>query len=86
MVHYEPGATFSMHHDSSSFNGRLLTAFYYLNEVGDGGETAFPAADGAMSAEEAMGVADPAAAGSGVVVTPRNPYCAQPLGSYYRGT
>ena len=60
-----------MHHDSSTFNSRLLTAFYYLNEVTEGGETAFPAADGAMSVEEAMGLSAPAVRGSGVIVPPR---------------
>lgn len=73
VVHYEAGATFGMHHDSSSFNPRLLTAFYYLNEVEAGGQTAFPAADGAMAPADAMRLADPAHpdAGSGLLVPPQ---------------
>ena len=60
-----------MHHDSSAFLPRYLTAFYYLNNVEAGGETAFPAADGAMVPAEAMALKDPAAAGVGLVVRPR---------------
>ena len=71
VVHYTPGAQFGMHHDSSRFLPRLLTAFYYLNDVESGGETAFPAADGAMQPSEAMALTDPAAHGKGLVVTPR---------------
>ena len=65
VVHYDGAKrqTFGMHHDSSSFQPRLLTAFYYLNEVEEGGQTVFPAADGAMDAAEAMALAEPAAAG-----------------------
>ena len=37
-VHYGTGASFGMHHDSSRFLPRLLTAFYYLNDVEAGGE------------------------------------------------
>ena len=70
VVHYSQGATFGMHHDSSAFLPRLLTAFYYLNGVEDGGETAFPAADGAMSPNEALALTDPAAAGAGLLVKP----------------
>ena len=70
LVHYSQGAAFGMHHDSSAFLPRLLTAFYYLNEVEGGGETAFPAADGAMSPDEALALAEPAAAGGGLVVKP----------------
>lgn len=55
VVHYGPGQSFGMHHDSSSFQPRYLTAFYYLNRVddGDGGETHFPAADGALTPQQA---------------------------------
>ena len=70
VVHYSQGATFGMHHDSSAFLPRLLTAFYYLNGVDDGGETAFPAADGAMSPNEALALTEPAAAGGGLLVKP----------------
>ena len=70
LVHYSAGATFGMHHDSSSFLPRYLTAFYYLSEVEAGGETAFPAADGAMTPAEAMALKEPAAEGSGLVVKP----------------
>ena len=72
VVHYDGAKrqTFGMHHDSSSFQPRLLTAFYYLNEVEEGGQTVFPAADGAMDAAEAMALAEPAAAGKGLAVTP----------------
>ena len=68
VVHYTEGAHFGMHHDSSRFLPRYATAFYYLNDVGDGGETAFPAADGAMSPTDAMSVTDPAR--HGLVVKP----------------
>ncbi len=71
VVHYSTNATFGMHHDSSKFHARLLTAFYYLNDVPSGGETAFPAADGAMGPEEAMKLMEPAASGAGLVVKPR---------------
>ena len=47
-----------------------LTAFYYLNTPEGGGETAFPAADGAMSPSEALSLADPVASGAGLVVRP----------------
>lgn len=70
LVHYSAGATFGMHHDSSAFLPRYMTAFYYLSEVEQGGETAFPAADGAMSPDEAMALREPAAEGSGLVVKP----------------
>lgn len=46
------------------------TAFYYLNEPLDGGETAFPAADGAMTPADAMALKEPAAEGAGLVVKP----------------
>ena len=45
--------TFGMHHDSSSFRAAAATASYYLNEVDEGGQTVFPAADGALDAAEA---------------------------------
>ena len=70
LVHYSPGAQFGMHHDSSAFLPRLLTAFYYLNDVEGGGETVFPAADGAMSPDDALKLAEPATAGTGLVVRP----------------
>ena len=70
LVHYDSGATFGMHHDSSKFLPRFLTAFYYLNEPDAGGETAFPAAGGAMSPAEAMALREPAAEGAGLVVKP----------------
>ena len=70
LVHYTQGATFGMHHDSSKFLPRYLTAFYYLNEPEGGGETAFPAADGAMTPAEAMALKDPAASGGGLIVKP----------------
>ena len=54
VVHYTPQQSFGMHHDSSAFQPRLLTAFYYLSDVEEGGETLFPAADGAMAADEAL--------------------------------
>ena len=48
VVHYRAGESFGMHHDSSKFQPRQATAFYYLNDVTRGGETYFPAADGAV--------------------------------------
>ena len=59
VVHYSTQQSFGMHHDSSAFQPRLLTAFYYLNHVEEGGETTFPAADGAMPPEEAMRITEP---------------------------
>ena len=47
-----------------------MTANYYLSDVESGGETAFPAADGAMSPAEAMALREPAAEGVGLVVRP----------------
>lgn len=70
VVHYGRGDTFGMHHDSSAFHPRFLTAFYYLNEVRRGGETAFPAANGAMAPDEAMALKEPASDASGLVVAP----------------
>ena len=32
VVHYTAQQSFGMHHDSSAFQPRLLTAFYYLNK------------------------------------------------------
>ena len=69
VVHYEPGATFGMHHDSSKFLPRFLTAFYYLNDGFEGGETAFPAAEGNLKMADAMRIDEPAKAG-GLVVEP----------------
>ncbi|KAL3917153.1 MAG: hypothetical protein SGPRY_006517, partial [Prymnesium sp.] len=43
----------------------------YLLKVADGGETAFPAADGAISPDEAMRLQDPVDRGAGVIVRPR---------------
>lgn len=70
VVHYTEGATFGMHHDSSSFLPRVLTAFYYLNDVAEGGETAFPAADNAMAPDDALKLTEPASSG-GLVVKPQ---------------
>lgn len=53
VVHYGAGGKFELHHDSSAMHTRHLTALYYLNDVEEGGHTAFPAASGAMSADEA---------------------------------
>ena len=50
---------------------RVHAAFYYLNDVEEGGETAFPAADGALSPAEAMALADPGEAKLGLLVPPR---------------
>ncbi len=52
-----------MHHDSSKFQPRQATAFYYLNDVTRGGETYFPAADGAVDL------------GNGSPPRPRSPCC-----------
>lgn len=61
---------FGPHHDSSVFQPRYLTAFYYLNEVEEGGETVFPAADGALTPEEAYALAEPCGGGPGLAVRP----------------
>jgi prolyl 4-hydroxylase len=42
VVRYEAHGQFKVHHDSSAFHPRLLTALMYLNTVDDGGETWFP--------------------------------------------
>ena len=53
MVRYEAGQFYRPHHDSSPFSinrsvhnrvgaGRILTAFLYLNDVAEGGQTRFP--------------------------------------------
>ena len=44
VVKYENGGQFKVHHDSSAFNPRLLTALFYLTTVPEhmGGETWFP--------------------------------------------
>lgn len=48
VVKYEVGGQFKVHHDSSAFHPRLLTALVYLNDApeGGGGETWFPFATG----------------------------------------
>ena len=57
--------------NSSAFASRGgQTAFYYLNDVEGGGETAFPAADGAMTPSEALALSEPQASGGGLVVKP----------------
>ena len=72
VVHYREGAAFGMHHDSSAFLPRHLTAFYYLNDVDGGGETVFPAAEGALAISEAMALStDELASAPGLRVKPR---------------
>lgn len=70
VVHYMSQQRFGMHHDSSAFQPRLLTAFYYLNHVDEGGETLFPAADGAMAPDEALRLDEAAARRVGLAVRP----------------
>ena len=60
-----------MHHDSSKFQPRQATAFYYLNDVTRGGETYFPAADGAVDLGTALAMSEPSADGPGLAVKPR---------------
>ena len=60
-----------MHHDSSKFQPRQATAFYYLNDVTRGGETYFPAADGAVNLGTALAMSEPSADGPGLAVKPR---------------
>ena len=69
VVHYAVGQGFGTHHDSSNFQPRLATAFYYLSDVADGGETVFPSADGAMPPADALALSEPSRAG--LVVKPR---------------
>ena len=38
VVRYPESGRFKVHHDSSSFHPRLLTALFYLNDVGEGKE------------------------------------------------
>ena len=70
VVRYEEGGQFKVHHDSSNFQKRFITALLYLNTptsipsaegVEAGGETWFPFGDssgeGITSTEEAIGVA-----------------------------
>jgi len=46
VVRYESGGFFRMHHDSSAFHKRTMTALIYINSVDSGGETFFPYAPG----------------------------------------
>jgi prolyl 4-hydroxylase len=63
VVKYEHGGQFKVHHDSSAFHSRLLTALIYLNDVPEslGGETWFPFAgerrEFNLSIEEAISTA-----------------------------
>ena len=63
VVKYEKGGQFKVHHDSSAFQPRLLTALIYLNDVPAdmGGETWFPFAgkrrEFNLSVEEAISTA-----------------------------
>ena len=63
VVKYDIGGQFKVHHDSSTFHPRLLTALLYLNSVPDnmGGETWFPFAGKRrsfdLSIEEAISAA-----------------------------
>jgi prolyl 4-hydroxylase len=63
VVKYDAGGQFKVHHDSSAFHPRLLTALLYLNNVppGMGGETWFPFAGERknfdLSVEEAISTA-----------------------------
>eukprot|EP00597_Dinobryon_sp_UTEXLB2267_P009528 CAMPEP_0170082868 /NCGR_PEP_ID=MMETSP0019_2-20121128/18325_1 /TAXON_ID=98059 /ORGANISM="Dinobryon sp., Strain UTEXLB2267" /LENGTH=411 /DNA_ID=CAMNT_0010297907 /DNA_START=124 /DNA_END=1356 /DNA_ORIENTATION=- len=61
VVKYENGGQFKVHHDSSSFQKRFVTALLYLNDVSNGGETWFPFAaanrdstEGIVSTEDAI--------------------------------
>ena len=63
VVKYDSGGQFKVHHDSSAFSPRLLTALLYLNTVPEssGGETWFPFAGKRrqfdLSVEEAISAA-----------------------------
>ena len=49
MVHYVNGQKYDSHHDwgvADSNESRFLTLLLYLSELEEGGETAFPKADG----------------------------------------
>ncbi len=72
VVSYAEGASFGMHMDTSKFQPRYLTAFYYLTDVFEGGETYFPAADGGLPAAEALALRGEAldAAAGGLRVAP----------------
>ena len=39
---YGPGQQYGVHHDCNGLIRRYATCLYYLNEVEEGGETAFP--------------------------------------------
>ena len=69
VVHYSVGQAFGVHHDSSNFQPRMATAFYYLSDVVDGGETIFPSAEGAMEPADALELSEPTR--GGLVVKPR---------------
>jgi hypoxia-inducible factor prolyl 4-hydroxylase len=45
VVQYYDGGHYHTHHDSTEYTPRYLTLLYYLTDVEEGGETAFPMAD-----------------------------------------